>query len=183
MGVSGAGKSTVAAALAAALGGAFLDADDLHPPANIAKMASGTPLDDDDRMPWLAAVGRAGVAASTPEAPAVVACSALAVRYRDALRTADPACFFVHLDTHVIDHIDDIFNLLGIDDVVWQVVVYLRIGQEALLLALCDQVFQLRLLILIHCGFCSHFTSSRKLIRPVPLVFRGLTNVNPTGPF
>jgi carbohydrate kinase (thermoresistant glucokinase family) len=98
MGVSGSGKSTVAAALAAVLGGTFLDADDLHPPANIAKMASGTPLDDDDRMPWLAAVGRAGVAASTPQAPAVVACSALAVRYRDALRSADPECFFVHLD-------------------------------------------------------------------------------------
>ena len=66
MGVSGSGKSHIGAALAAALGAQFLDADDLHPEANLRKMAAGVPLDDHDRMPWLDAVaawigaGRAG---------------------------------------------------------------------------------------------------------------------------
>ena len=53
MGVSGSGKSTVGAALAEALGAKFLDADDFHPPANVAKMTAGVPLTDDDRWPWL----------------------------------------------------------------------------------------------------------------------------------
>ena len=57
MGVSGSGKSTVGAALAARLGVPFADADDFHPPANIAKMTAGHPLDDDDRYPWLEMVG------------------------------------------------------------------------------------------------------------------------------
>ena len=58
MGVSGSGKSTVGAALAQRLGVPFADADDFHPPANIAKMKAGIPLDDDDRHPWLEAIGR-----------------------------------------------------------------------------------------------------------------------------
>ena len=53
MGVTGCGKSTVGAALAERLGWRFLDADDFHPPANVAKMAAGTPLADEDRWPWL----------------------------------------------------------------------------------------------------------------------------------
>ena len=56
MGVSGCGKSTVAALLAGRLGWDFEEGDDLHPPANIAKMAADHPLDDEDRKPWLAAV-------------------------------------------------------------------------------------------------------------------------------
>ncbi|MGW8564799.1 gluconokinase [Isoptericola sp. NPDC055881] len=86
MGVAGCGKSTVGTLLAARLGGTFVDADDLHPPANVAKMTAGRPLTDDDRAPWLARVAdvlRAGADAGTRT---VVACSALRRPYRDALR-------------------------------------------------------------------------------------------------
>ncbi len=81
MGVAGSGKSTVAALLAARLGVPFADGDAFHPPANLAKMAAGTPLDDADRAPWLAAI--AAWLAAHPGA--VVACSALRQRYRDQL--------------------------------------------------------------------------------------------------
>ena len=96
MGVSGSGKSTVGRLLAGRLGVPYADADDLHPPANVAKMASGQPLDDADRAPWLDAV--AGWIAGRGEHGGVVGCSALARRYRDRLRRADPALFFLHLD-------------------------------------------------------------------------------------
>ena len=98
MGVSGSGKSTIAAALAGALGGIYLDADDFHPPANVAKMSSGTPLTDDDRMPWLRVVADEIAAQSAKGRLAVVACSALRRRYRDALREVAPDLFFVQLD-------------------------------------------------------------------------------------
>ena len=88
MGVSGAGKTTVASALAERLGWAFLDADDLHPPINHAKMARGEPLDDVDRRPWLAAIAAWIAARQTEDQPAVVACSALKRAYRDELRRA-----------------------------------------------------------------------------------------------
>lgn len=93
MGVSGSGKSTVGALLAERLGVAFVDGDDLHPPANVAKMAAGMPLDDADRWPWLDAVG-----ARLAHAPVVVACSALRRVYRDRLRAAAPDARFVLLD-------------------------------------------------------------------------------------
>ncbi|MEJ8278540.1 gluconokinase [Pseudonocardia spirodelae] len=95
MGVSGSGKSTVGAALADALGVPFTDADGLHPAANVAKMESGVPLTDDDRRPWLDAVGAelAGHAGTG----LVVACSALRRAYRDRLRSHAPATVFVHL--------------------------------------------------------------------------------------
>ena len=82
MGVSGAGKTTIASQLAERLGWAFLDADDLHPPANHAKMARGEPLDDEDRRPWLAAVSDWMQVKQRDGAPAVVACSALKRAYR-----------------------------------------------------------------------------------------------------
>jgi gluconokinase len=85
-GVCGAGKTTVGRALAVELGGGFLDADDLHPPENRAKLARGTPLDGADREPWLAAVADAAAAAAAPNAIVVVACSALKRSYRDILR-------------------------------------------------------------------------------------------------
>jgi len=96
MGVSGSGKSTVGAALAVALGTPFVDGDALHPPANVAKMAAGIPLDDEDRWPWLAAVGRR-LAEAGPEG-LVVACSALRRVYRDAIRAEGPETVFVELD-------------------------------------------------------------------------------------
>ncbi|WP_300574994.1 gluconokinase [Phenylobacterium sp.] len=97
MGVSGAGKTTIASRLAERLGWAFLDADDLHPPANHAKMARGEPLDDADRRPWLAAVSDWMQTQQKRGAPAVVACSALKRAYRDRLRrgVADLAIVFI----------------------------------------------------------------------------------------
>ena len=95
MGVSGSGKSTVGSALAERLGVPFADADDFHPPANIAKMTAGVALDDDDRRPWLAAVG-AWLAAHDGEG-AVVSCSALKAAYRDQLRSEAPRARFLHL--------------------------------------------------------------------------------------
>ncbi len=92
MGVSGSGKSTVAEALALRLGARYVDADALHPPANVAKMVAGIPLDDDDRRPWLDAVG-----AVLAEGGVVVACSALKRAYRDRLRAASPDLVLVHL--------------------------------------------------------------------------------------
>ncbi len=93
MGVSGAGKSTVGAKLAAALGWPFVEADELHPPASIAKMKRGEPLDDADRAPWIEAVA----ARMRTLTDGVVACSALRERYRKVLRVR-PDVRFVFLD-------------------------------------------------------------------------------------
>ncbi|MGH1503228.1 MAG: gluconokinase [Acidimicrobiales bacterium] len=101
MGVSGSGKSTVGAALAEALGGRFVDGDDLHPAANVAKMSAGVALDDDDRWPWLDRVADT-LADSSTDGPVVVACSALRRRYRDRLRRV-PGVVFVHLHLDVDD--------------------------------------------------------------------------------
>ncbi len=95
MGVSGSGKSTVGTALAARLHVEFQDADELHSPANIAKMSAGIALDDDDRAPWLNTVGR--WLAAHPDG-GVVACSALRRSYRDMLRAHAPTTVFLHLD-------------------------------------------------------------------------------------
>jgi carbohydrate kinase (thermoresistant glucokinase family) len=96
MGVSGAGKSTIGALVADALGTAFVDGDSLHPIANVHKMAAGTPLTDDDRWPWLAEVGR--TLAGSANTGLVVACSALKRSYRDAIRAEAPNAVFLHLD-------------------------------------------------------------------------------------
>jgi gluconokinase len=95
MGVSGSGKSTVGAALAQRLGVPFADADDFHPPANIAKMKAGTPLNDGDRYPWLEAIG--GWLADHCGGGGVMSCSALKRKYRDQLRRHCPQTEFVHL--------------------------------------------------------------------------------------
>lgn len=94
MGVSGSGKSTVGSALAQRLRVPFVDGDTLHPPANIAKMAAGEPLDDDDRRPWLDLVGEwlAG-----HRGGGVASCSALKRAYRDRLRAHCPNVEFLHL--------------------------------------------------------------------------------------
>ncbi len=95
MGVAGSGKSAVGQALMARLGLRYIDGDDLHPPANIAKMSAGEPLSDADRSPWLADVGR--TLAASPESTAI-GCSALKRAYRDIIRsTAAGPVFFLHL--------------------------------------------------------------------------------------
>lgn len=98
MGVSGSGKSTVGAALAERLGLSFRDADEFHPAANVAKMSAGTPLTDDDRWPWLDAIGAALADAGRGGKGIVVGCSALKRVYRDRLRAAaHRPLVFVHL--------------------------------------------------------------------------------------
>lgn len=98
MGVSGSGKSTVGEALAKRIGCPYQEGDDLHPPANIAKMSAGLPLDDADRLPWLQAVGR--WIAERGNGWGVVSCSALKRDYRDLLRaTGRSSLAFVLLDT------------------------------------------------------------------------------------
>lgn len=94
MGMSGSGKSTVGAALAQRLGVPFADADDFHPPANIEKMTAGIPLDDDDRHPWLDAIGRW---LAQHGDGGVMSCSALKRKYRDQLRSHCLETEFVHL--------------------------------------------------------------------------------------
>jgi len=97
-GPSGSGKTAIGRALAAMLEVPFLDADDLHPPDNVAKMARGQALDDESRKPWLAAVaGRLSVAARH-DGGLVIACSALKAKYRTQLRQAAPATLFIMLD-------------------------------------------------------------------------------------
>ena len=99
MGVSGCGKTVVGEALAERLGLPFHDADAYHPPANVAKMSRGEPLVDADRWPWLDAlrdVVTRGLAAGGPGA--VIACSALARRYRDRMGLGRPGVRLVLLD-------------------------------------------------------------------------------------
>jgi gluconokinase len=96
MGVAGSGKTTVGAALAQQLCLDYADADAFHDSANVAKMAAGHPLDDDDRSPWLQAIGQ--WLAAHDETGGVASCSALRRRYRDVLRGAAPRVRFLHLD-------------------------------------------------------------------------------------
>ncbi|MFJ5778356.1 gluconokinase [Streptomyces sp. NPDC093094] len=95
MGVAGTGKTTIGPLLAARLGVPYAEGDDFHPQTNIDRMSAGVPLDDDDRWPWLDAIGvwahgRAGLGG-------VVSSSALKRVYRDRLRAAAPGIVFVHL--------------------------------------------------------------------------------------
>ena len=85
MGVSGSGKSTVAALLAAALGCQFQEGDDLHPPENVAKMRGGTPLTDADRMPWLRKIAEEIDRWRARGECGVLTCSALKRSYRDII--------------------------------------------------------------------------------------------------
>jgi gluconokinase len=97
MGVSGCGKTAVGSRLAQRLGARFIDADDLHPPANVEKMRAGIALDDADRAPWLALLNARLREAAAAGEPVVLACSALKQRYRDRLGAGVPALRFVHL--------------------------------------------------------------------------------------
>lgn len=91
MGVSGCGKTTVGQAFAAAIDARFVDGDDLHPPANVAKMSAGLPLTDADRWPWLTRVG------AVLTGNVVVGCSALKRVYRDRIRAGAGPVRFLHL--------------------------------------------------------------------------------------
>jgi gluconokinase len=95
MGVSGTGKSTLGTALATRLGVPYADGDSFHSSANVAKMAAGVPLTDDDRWPWLLTIG--GWLHAHRASGAVVSCSALRRAYRDALTHAAPQTTFLHL--------------------------------------------------------------------------------------
>ena len=97
MGVSGTGKTEVGTRLANALGAEFIEGDDYHPPANVAKMRSGVPLDDADRQPWLETLSREIGAWLDAGRTVVLACSALKQRYRDILKAGRPGVRFVHL--------------------------------------------------------------------------------------
>lgn len=97
MGVSGSGKTTVAELLADRLGWEFAEGDDFHPPANVAKMAAGQPLDDDDRWPWLRTVGSWIDQREATGRSVVLTCSALKRSYRDLLREGRPSVWFAHV--------------------------------------------------------------------------------------
>lgn len=97
MGVSGCGKSSVGQTLASRLGWSFYDADDFHPPENVAKMASGTPLDDSDRAPWLSTLHDLISSSLREDKPGVLACSSLKERYRQQLLDGNESVQIVYL--------------------------------------------------------------------------------------
>jgi gluconokinase len=97
MGVAGSGKTTVGELLAQRLGWSFYDADTFHPAENIAKMASGTPLNDSDRAPWLAALHALISTSLKEDRPSVLACSALKESYRQQLLEGNEEVQFVYL--------------------------------------------------------------------------------------
>jgi carbohydrate kinase, thermoresistant glucokinase family len=97
MGVAGAGKSLIGSALARALGVNFVEGDAYHPPENVARMAAGIPLSDDDRLGWLQALAHQLGDAAAADEGLVMACSALKRSYRDLLRVGDPSVRFILL--------------------------------------------------------------------------------------
>jgi gluconokinase len=100
MGVSGSGKTTIGTLLSERTGAVFADADDYHPPANKQKMASGQPLNDDDRQPWLEVLNRLMVGWLQEGKSGILACSALKAKYRETLAQGMPegTVHFVLLD-------------------------------------------------------------------------------------
>ncbi|MDW6094451.1 gluconokinase [Vibrio rhizosphaerae] len=98
MGVCGCGKSTIGARLANRLGRKFIDGDDLHPRANIQKMAAGQPLDDTDRQPWLERIRDAAYSLESKNEHGVLVCSALKKAYREQIREGNHNVTFVFLD-------------------------------------------------------------------------------------
>lgn len=96
MGVCGCGKSTVGAMIANEIGATFIDGDDLHPRANIEKMQSGNPLNDEDRKPWLERISDVFFSIARRNKSCVIACSALKKSYRDEIRKSGDI-IFIHL--------------------------------------------------------------------------------------
>ncbi len=97
MGVAGSGKTTVGALLAGQLGWPYAEADNFHPQSNVDKMAAGHPLTDEDRKPWLEAIGRWIDERGAADQPGVVSCSGLKRSYRDRLRDGRPEVRLVFL--------------------------------------------------------------------------------------
>ncbi|MCW2538128.1 MAG: gluconokinase [Modestobacter sp.] len=97
MGVSGAGKTSVAVEIARQLGWEYIEGDDLHPAANVAKMAGGHPLDDEDRWPWLRKIAEVIGEHEAAGTSFLVTCSALKRSYRDLLRDGHPSIWFAHV--------------------------------------------------------------------------------------
>lgn len=97
MGVSSSGKSTIGAMVAQQLKSKFIDGDDLHPRANIEKMKSGSPLNDDDRAPWLQRINDAAFSIEQKNETGVIVCSALKRKYRDLIREKNQKVKFVYL--------------------------------------------------------------------------------------
>ncbi|MEZ8082729.1 gluconate kinase [Enterovibrio norvegicus] len=98
MGVCASGKTTIGALLAKRLDRKFIDGDDLHPRANIQKMSSGEPLNDDDRMPWLERIRDAAYSLESKNEHGVIVCSALKKKYRDQIREGNQNVTFLFLD-------------------------------------------------------------------------------------
>jgi gluconokinase len=98
MGVAGSGKTTVGALLAGQLGWPYAEADNFHPQSNVDKMAAGHPLTDEDRTPWLEAIGRWIDERGAADEPGVVSCSGLKRSYRDLLRHGRPEVRVVFLE-------------------------------------------------------------------------------------
>jgi gluconokinase len=98
MGVSGSGKTTLGQGLAERLGWRFQEGDELHPRANVEKMSRGEPLTDEDRWPWLDAIGEWLDERARADENAVLTCSALRRVYRDRLRSGRPGLRFCHVD-------------------------------------------------------------------------------------
>jgi gluconokinase len=103
MGVAGTGKSTLAGLLAERLNWELQEGDDLHPPANVAKMSVGIPLDDDDRWPWLDAIAAWIKVKTKSGEPGIVTCSALKKSYRDRLRGPNVIFVFINGPRAVIE--------------------------------------------------------------------------------
>ncbi|WP_028023775.1 gluconokinase [Enterovibrio calviensis] len=98
MGVCASGKTTIGELLAKRLDRKFIDGDDLHPRANIQKMSSGEPLNDDDRMPWLERIRDAAYSLESKNEHGVIVCSALKKKYRDQIREGNQNVTFLFLD-------------------------------------------------------------------------------------
>jgi gluconokinase len=97
MGVSGSGKTSAARELTRQLGWEYIEGDDLHPEANVAKMAAGHPLDDEDRWPWLRRIADVIGEHEAAGTSLVLTCSALKRSYRDLLRDGHPSVWFAHM--------------------------------------------------------------------------------------
>jgi gluconokinase len=106
MGVSGSGKTTIGTLLAQRLGCVYAEADDFHPPANVAKMRAGQPLTDADRLPWLQAIATWIEGCEEGGEDAVVTCSALKRSYRDVLRDGHKhvRIVFLEADPELLAH-------------------------------------------------------------------------------